>query len=65
MNGWTPERRARQAELIQQWQPWKKSAGPKTATGKSIASQNAYKGGQRAQLSKLARLLSERCFDFT
>jgi len=44
-NGWTPERRARQAELIQQWRPWEKSTGPKTEAGKRGASQNAYKGG--------------------
>ena len=32
--GWTPERRARQAELIRQTKPWEKSTGPKTQTGK-------------------------------
>lgn len=44
-NGWTPERRARQAELIRQWRPWEKSTGPKTEAGKRVTSQNAYKGG--------------------
>ena len=34
-NGWTPERRARQAELIRQWRPWEKSTGPKTEAGKA------------------------------
>lgn len=30
MNGWTPERRVRQAELIGNWKPWKRSTGPRT-----------------------------------
>jgi hypothetical protein len=42
-SGWTAERRARQARLIHQWQPWRKSTGPKTAQGKAISSRNAYK----------------------
>lgn len=42
-NGWTPERRRRQAYLIKQWQPWKKSTGPKTVEGKQRASKNAVK----------------------
>ena len=44
-HGWTEERRKRQAELIRQWQPWTKSTGAKSAAGKAIVSQNAYKGG--------------------
>lgn len=28
-NGWTPERRAHQAELIRQWLPWEKATGPR------------------------------------
>ena len=42
-NGWTDERRARQASLIHQWQPWRNSTGPRTAQGKAISSRNAYK----------------------
>lgn len=49
-NGWTPERRARQAELIKQWQPWKQSTGAKTAEGKARSSRNAFKGGFQAKL---------------
>ena len=30
-NGWTPERKARQAELIRNWKPWERSTGPRTA----------------------------------
>ena len=40
-NGWTPERRARQAALIRTWRPWEKSTGPRTAEGKAQAATNA------------------------
>ena len=55
---WTPERRARQAELIRQWQPWAKSTGPRTTEGKAKASKNAYKGGHWLMLRELARLVN-------
>lgn len=42
-SGWTPERRARQAEAIRSWKPWAKSTGPRTAAGKARAAQNAAK----------------------
>ena len=58
-NGWTPERRARQAELIRQWRPWEKSTGPSSPEGKKRASQNAWKGGVRPELRELAALLRE------
>lgn len=54
-NGWTPQRRARQAELIRAWRPWEKSTGPRSAEGKARASRNAFKGGQRQALRALAR----------
>jgi hypothetical protein len=41
---WTPERRARQAELIRQTKPWLKSTGPKTKDGKGVSARNAYAG---------------------
>ena len=56
-NGWTPERRARQAEAIKQWQPWKLSTGPQTPDGKASASRNAWKGGARPMLRALAKAL--------
>lgn len=56
-SGWTPERRAKQAERIRQWRPWEKSSGPKTEAGKAIASRNADKGGTRAMLRQLSRIL--------
>ena len=40
---WTPERRVRQAALLRRLQPWRKSTGPRTASGKARASQNARK----------------------
>lgn len=39
-NGWTPERRARQAALIRSWKPWERSTGPRTESGKAAASMN-------------------------
>ena len=48
MNGWTPERRARQAQLIHKWRPWQQSIGPRSASGKSMVARNAWQGGQRA-----------------
>ena len=56
-NGWTPERRARQAKLIRQWRPWEHSTGPRTDAGKAVVSQNAYKGGLWLLLRKLASAL--------
>jgi hypothetical protein len=56
-NGWTPERRARQAVLIRKWKPWQQSTGPRTPEGKAKVSCNADKGGHRAKLRELARLM--------
>ena len=44
-NGWTPERRAKQAALIQTWKPWERSTGPKTEAGKEMSSMNALRHG--------------------
>jgi len=59
-NGWTPERRACQAELIRQWKPWEKSTGPKTQAGKDVVSRNAYKGGTWRLLRDLAHALRDQ-----
>lgn len=59
-NGWTQERRQRQAELIRNWQPWQHSTGVRTQQGKAIASRNAYKGGVRAMLREIAALLRDQ-----
>ena len=42
-NGWTPERKAKQSELIRQWKPWQQSTGAKTVEGKKIVSRKAVK----------------------
>lgn len=56
-NGWTPERRTRQAELIRTWRPWERSTGPKTEEGKQASAMNRYQGARRQELRKLARAL--------
>jgi hypothetical protein len=45
---WTPERRAKQAELIQSWRPWEKSTGPQTEAGKQASAANSRKHGNRS-----------------
>lgn len=49
MNGWTAERKARQAELIRTWEPWRKSTGPKSDEGKAISAANSTVHGMRSQ----------------
>ena len=56
-NGWTLERRQKQAALIRNWRPWDRSTGPRTDDGKTKVSQNAYKGAIRPELREIARLL--------
>jgi hypothetical protein len=46
--------------LIQTWQPWTNSTGPRTNKGKATASQNAFKGGVRPLIRQLGRLLREQ-----
>lgn len=59
-NGWTPERRARQAALIRTWQPWERSTGPRTTQGKAQAARNGDKGGAwKAERHKLRELKKE------
>ena len=59
-NGWTPERRARQAQMIRQWRPWEKSTGPRTIEGKAASSRNANKGGTWKTLREMGRLLKRQ-----
>ena len=59
VNGWTLERRQRQAELIRNWRPWAKSTGPRTPEGKARVSRNAWKGGHRAELRELTKMVNE------
>ena len=46
-NGWSAERRARQAELTRGWRPWEWSTGPHRVEGKARSSLYAYKGAKR------------------
>lgn len=57
-NGWTLERRQRQAEQIRRWRPWEQSTGPRTPEGKARVSRNAWQGGHRAQLRALSKELN-------
>ncbi len=57
-NGWTPERRRRQAERCRQNKPWQKSTGPRSDEGKNAAKMNACKHGMySAPIKELERLL--------
>lgn len=58
MNGWTKERRARQAEMIRNWQPWAKSTGPRSAEGKERVARNAWRGGHRQKLRDLSSMVN-------
>ena len=58
-NGWTLERRARQATAIRRWRPWEQSTGPRTLEGKARASRNAYRGGVRRLQREIGRLLNQ------
>lgn len=59
MSGWTPERKARQAELMRHWKPWERSTGPKTEAGKEVSKMNGWKHGRRSsETIELDRTLS-------
>ncbi len=58
-NGWTPQRRSKEAKAIKGWQPWTRSTGPRTAQAKAISSTNAFRGGARPLLRRFARELRE------
>lgn len=58
LNGWTSERKARQAELIRTWRPWEQSTGPTTPEGRLAVTRNAWRGGHRQKLRELARMLN-------
>ena len=46
--------------MIQTWQPWVNSTGPRTAKGKAKASKNAAKGGIRPLLRLIDGLLRKQ-----
>jgi len=55
VNGWTPERRARQAALIRTWKPGERATGPRTTEDKASSSRNARRGGHWLMLRELSR----------
>ena len=57
--GWTPERRARQAELIRTWKPWEQSTGPRTDKGKARTARNGFKGGRWLELREMTKAMNE------
>ena len=59
-HGWTPERRTKQSQLIQNWKPWENSTGPRTAQGRKISSMNALKHGMRsAENREVEKLIAQ------
>ena len=58
-HGWTPQRKAQQAQAIQRWKPWRLSTGPQTASGKARVSRNAFKGGKRPALRLSIAMLKQ------
>jgi hypothetical protein len=54
-NGWTPERRARQAAAIRNWRPWTRSTGPRTESGKRRVRNNGWKTGMSSQAMRQLR----------
>jgi hypothetical protein len=57
-NGWTTERRRRQAEAIRRWQPSEHSTGPRSVEGKARSARNAYRGGHRRRWRELVKSLN-------
>lgn len=55
--GWTPERRARQAEAIRTWRPWDRSTGPRTAEGKAKSAANGAAAWPQPGMRHLVREL--------
>lgn len=53
---WTIQRRLEKAQIINDNKPWQRATGPKTAKGKTRASQNAMKHGLYAAHSPLGRV---------
>lgn len=56
---WTVDQRQQQSEAIQSRKPWEQSTGPRTTEGKVKVSQNAYRGGTRAQIARMNRVLNQ------
>ena len=59
LNGWTSERRRRQAELVTSWKPWELSTGPRSLEGKLHVARNAWRGCLRQMLRDLSKLVNK------
>ena len=57
--GWTPERRKRQRQAIQQWKPWQQSTGPKSPEGRAVVARNAWTGGHWLELRQALKGLNQ------
>ncbi|BBP44546.1 hypothetical protein [Thiosulfativibrio zosterae] len=55
-NGWTPERRQRQAQLIHNWKPWENATGATTEKGKEVSKMNALRFTIRGLYRQACRL---------
>jgi hypothetical protein len=58
-HGWTPERRAKQAQRIREWKPWEQSTGPITEAGKAIAARNADQGLGTSEMRALQSIVNQ------
>ena len=56
---WTLEQRQLQREAIHKWKPWEQSTGPKSPEGKAVVGQNSWKGGHRAKLRAVVRMVRQ------
>lgn len=54
---WTDEQKAKQAEKIKAWKPWRRSTGPRTDAGKQKAAKNRELSleGARKRVNDLKR----------
>lgn len=66
-NGWTSERKARQAAMIRSWKPWERSTGPVTEKGKVESSKNRQKSldaaRQEIEDARKALILAEQTLE--
>ena len=58
-NGWTAQRKAKQAAAIQNWKPWQLSTVPRPIAGKAKVARNAFKGGKRPELRQSIAALKQ------
>jgi hypothetical protein len=57
---WTLEQRLMQSKVIHKHQIWLSSTGAKTKEGKAKVGRNAYKGGLRPMMLRVALVLREQ-----